>query len=839
MTVIPEHTHNPIEHASDRADQSDALAQTIRRLALGFVLGVVSGLLLLGALLKPPYFWPSLLLAALALLVIAGRVYGPPNRVPPRVAAWLRQPDGLAPLGGLLAFGLAVVAALYMAAKQELAWEGVRWAYAAGVALAAALLIQWQQMSAAAAPPATAGRVTPFTGVRLRPLPLAVGLLLLATVSEANGQILQLGPLETVSSNVQFVLLAGGILLTGYGLAGWRYSWVRVNTARGRLTLRAPLRRSLRDQLGAADWREWIVVGALLLLALLVRAYDLRDAQRLFIDEIHFSNPVMHFWSNPNVKLLMPFSSVAAFPYLYPFMQSHAVALIGNDLHGLRAVSVLFGVAGILATYLLGRVLFNRRIALTGAALLAVLPVHMQFSRLGLNNIVDPFLGTLTLYFIARGLRRPATLHASFVWAGVTLGLTQYFYEGGRLLFPALVIFWLAAAALTTLARIGGRWAFAWLINDRARMRAAFAQLNTRMTGGLFFLLLAAGITAAPVYYTLIGRGLHIAQRMETAGISQRTTGSIGDLGDFLAHFGNRFYEAFLIHTSIPEAQLYYGGDQPFLLAYVVPFFLLGIAAAVTWAALGRMMRDDQATRMMADGAVLLLLWVGITWLGNTLLEESRISARYVVSFPAMALLCALGLDATIGLVYPRTQADAVRWGNRALVGICAALMTLQVTYYFGPYMDRFNTQFRADRGRNLDVEDAMYRARAFPYGTMITLVDAPTLYEPDINNMLHFLRGGPQRTAFVRAVNPITFDETYLQALRLDVDNAFFLNPVDTVSVERLRALFPQIDGPHFTSFDASRDRQFALYYLPAMIPAYGGEPPCCTSNPPDDAAE
>jgi hypothetical protein len=65
-----------------------------------------------------------------------------------------------------------------------------------------------------------------------------------------------------------------------------------------------------------------------------------------------------------------------------------------------------------------------------------------------LNNIADPLFGTLAFAFIGRGL-----LHGrrtDFAIGGAMLGLTHYFYEGGRLLYMPLALAWIAACLLFT-----------------------------------------------------------------------------------------------------------------------------------------------------------------------------------------------------------------------------------------------------------------------------------------------------------------------------------------------------------------------------------------------------
>ena len=119
-------------------------------------------------------------------------------------------------------------------------------------------------------------------------------------------------------------------------------------------------------------------------------------------------------------------------------MQAWGVGLLGRNLEGLRILSVIVGTLGIPALYFLAKELFDRKTALLAALMPGRFPPHIQFSRIALNNIVDPLFGTLALAFLVRGLKYNRPL--DYALSGAALGLTQYFYEGGRLLFPALIL---------------------------------------------------------------------------------------------------------------------------------------------------------------------------------------------------------------------------------------------------------------------------------------------------------------------------------------------------------------------------------------------------------------
>ncbi|PJF23324.1 MAG: hypothetical protein CUN56_01540 [Phototrophicales bacterium] len=698
-------------------------------------------------------------------------------------------------LGGVTA-GLFIIASLYFTASQTLEWQGMDWVYTGGLVGGAALLLRWIQT----APPLKQPQSVPLTHYRIRWVPLMIGTVLLMITAEINGNLFDPTFLRKITSHMQFVLLVVGMICVTIGMAGKRVSPMSISTPRG------------------WHWQrdELLMVLLIFIVAISTRLYQLGTAQRFWIDEVHFSNPILYLAGNPYIELLTPFSNVAAFPYVFPYMQWHMVKLFGHDLTGLRMISALIGAAGVLALYLLSRELFGKRVGGISAALLAAFPVHIQFSRIGLNNIVDPLLGTLVCYFIVRAWKNPERARVYFAWAGVCLGLTQYFYEGGRFLFPTLTACWLIAAGVWVHMRVGERLVRAIWRDDATLLRHHLRANYQRFLQSSTVMIIVAILIAAPIYYMLIARHYSLGSRMESAGMNTGVTQYFDDPFDLVTHIFRRVNESFLIHVTIPEAQLYYGGDHPFLLPFLTPFFLLGGVYCFWMLTLGFLRRDAKA-ELEGLGALLLVIWVLLTWFGNALLQESRISARYVVSFPAISLLVALGIHWILDNIWQ----GMARMQNYVAMMLVVALVIPQIWFYFGPHMVRFNQQFRDSRGRNLDVDDALFRSRDFPAGTMIHIVDSPAWYETDVNNMMRYL--SPQAIKDVRTLEPVEFHSAYLNALPLTIDHAFYIAPDDQLDIRLLQRRFPHIQGPFYTDFEASKEKGFALYYLPATEIAGG----------------
>lgn len=124
-------------------------------------------------------------------------------------------------------------------------------------------------------------------------------------------------------------------------------------------------------------------------------------------------------------------------------MMSYAISglglhLFGDTLAGLRLINIILGSLGVVLTYLLGRELFSRRAALLAGAILAVTFLHIDLSRDGIHYIQAPTFITLTLYLVARWLRRGGAVAA--LLAGMSLSLNLQVYYSSRIVFVIVAL---------------------------------------------------------------------------------------------------------------------------------------------------------------------------------------------------------------------------------------------------------------------------------------------------------------------------------------------------------------------------------------------------------------
>ena len=144
----------------------------------------------------------------------------------------------------------------------------------------------------------------------------------------------------------------------------------------------------------------------------------------------------------------------------FHYWQTLFVALVGDNLLGLRLPAAMLGLLGVCVTYVLLKSIFGKYIALVAAGMTAALFMPVFYSRLGLRAIMLPVTAGLSAFFLWRwllsispsfrsalpGSQRP---DSTFYWiylllAAAFAGLSSYTYMASRALpifFAGFVVY--------------------------------------------------------------------------------------------------------------------------------------------------------------------------------------------------------------------------------------------------------------------------------------------------------------------------------------------------------------------------------------------------------------
>jgi 4-amino-4-deoxy-L-arabinose transferase-like glycosyltransferase len=121
---------------------------------------------------------------------------------------------------------------------------------------------------------------------------------------------------------------------------------------------------------------------------------------------------------------------------LQTYLMMPSIAIFGLNEFAIRLPSAIFGILAVYVAYLLTSHLFNKKIGLLAAFLLAISPWHIQFSRTALEVNLSSFLFPLGLYLFLKGLKNPKLLiFSSLVW-----GLNLYSYHAAKFFLPIFLI---------------------------------------------------------------------------------------------------------------------------------------------------------------------------------------------------------------------------------------------------------------------------------------------------------------------------------------------------------------------------------------------------------------
>ncbi len=308
-----------------------------------------------------------------------------------------------------------------------------------------------------------------------------------------------------------------------------------------------------------------------------------------------------------------------SFPSMYFFLQSVPIAILGQTIPALRVLAALAGALTVGAVFLAGRAMFGNWAGWFGALFLLGFHFHNHFSRIGLNNIWDGLWFVLVLGWFWIGWQQES--RRAFLFAGLALGLSQYFYVSGRVLFFLLLGFIIVAGLL-----------------DWPRLRRLLPDLLLMSIVCLaVFLPLAAFFISFPNEFNAPMNRVSIFGDWMQAEVSN--TGL--QPWQIVAR---QVWTSFQGFTNIP-IKMWYDPRTPLLRPASATLFLLGV---------GLLLLKFRQTQTL-----LLGLWIVAFGVIGGLSESTPASQRYVAVAPAVAMVLGYGLAesaALLGRLWPRWQ---------------------------------------------------------------------------------------------------------------------------------------------------------------------------------------
>ncbi len=331
----------------------------------------------------------------------------------------------------------------------------------------------------------------------------------------------------------------------------------------------------------------------------------------------------------------------------YLYMIAAAFELFGISTHSIRLVSAAAGVGAVAAGYLVGRELFDRAGGLVLAFMLAISRWAINFSRLGMYNMLTPFLELFAVGFLLRALH--SNRFSDYMLAGVAMGFGLCFYSAFQLFMVAVALF--LALIMATEWRPGYRFFV-----------------------GIAITAFSALVVIAPLAYYAYERPDSYFARIEDTSLfadkepDERFSALVENSRKHLLMFNVR---------GDPNGRHNLPGE-PMLDPVIAALFVIGTALSL-W-------------RIRQPVALFLLLWFVIGLLGGILsLDfEAPQSLRAISTMPVVYILATMPLY----MLGREWRHDGGRYIPYASLGLVALILLPAASYNLDLYFRRQATDF-------------------------------------------------------------------------------------------------------------------------------------------------
>ena len=380
-----------------------------------------------------------------------------------------------------------------------------------------------------------------------------------------------------------------------------------------------------------------------------------------------------------------------SFPVLHNFLQSLSIRVFGQTTEALRLLAAFGGALTVMLVYLVGREMFGNLAGWAAAIFLTGMHFHNHFSRIGLNNIWDGFFFVLVLGCVWIGWKR--NLRWAWLLAGVGLGLAQYFYATGRILF-GIIPLWVILAG----------------IFDRQRLKQSIPNLVIMIWVSLIVMLPLGWF-----YATHFNEFLAPMNRVSIFGEWLKSAAAEFK-GSTLLVLLNQLKLGLFGYFETPLRAWYMPG-VPILRPIPAAFFLIGFAFTLI--------------RPKDERNQLLWVWLGVIAVAVGFSESAPAAQRYVAAAPGLAIMVGFGL-------WQLTQLLAKWLPKRAwiftLILIAASVLMAadDIRFYYLDYTPK--SDFSGFNG--LVAQRLADKLKDEPQGTQLYFVGYPGMRHDSISSL-------------------------------------------------------------------------------------------------------
>ena len=334
-----------------------------------------------------------------------------------------------------------------------------------------------------------------------------------------------------------------------------------------------------------------------------------------------------------------------AFPSFFFTIPAFFIDILGHTTLALRIPSALAGALTVTALFFVAQAMFGNRTAWFTALFLAALHFAVHFSRIGLNNIWDGLWFVVSIGALWYGWEKDR--RNAYLLAGLSLGISQYFYSSSRTIL--IVIFgWIILAALF----------------DRPRLKRAWINF--------IFMFIVAGVVALPLVWFYAQHPNTFMEPLNRVALTSNW------LRQEVINTGLPAWKIILKQVGLAlgsytyePLRAWYTPDVPLLRPFAAGLFLIGIVLLFL--------------RRQKWYIIPILLWLFVFMVIGGLSESTPAAQRYVAAAPVCALLVGFGLSESTS-IFEKVFEKGKRWIVIISILLMAVLALDELNFYFRVY---------------------------------------------------------------------------------------------------------------------------------------------------------
>ncbi|PJE51091.1 MAG: hypothetical protein COV29_02345 [Candidatus Yanofskybacteria bacterium CG10_big_fil_rev_8_21_14_0_10_36_16] len=299
---------------------------------------------------------------------------------------------------------------------------------------------------------------------------------------------------------------------------------------------------------------------------------------------------------------------------LYTNFVAGSFYVFGKSAWAMRLVSAIAGILTVWGLFLLTKIIFGRTIGFLASFMLATSFWHINFSRIGFGQILEPLLLVFALYFLWHGLRNHHVV--PFFISGIFWGLGFYTHVSFRIM-PILIV--ILIWAYLHYAKKHNEW-------------SKYQNIKQSIKIGATVMAITAFTAAFPIIWNISAGSADFAGHMKTELIF----GSENLLSEFLNNIGKTLTS---FNFKGDQSWLHNFSGSPLLLWPIGAFFVVGLIRSIF-----KCIRMKRQHGHWSTAQTLMLSWFMLGMLPSFFVNDAPNSLWLLIVAPVVYIFAAEGM---------------------------------------------------------------------------------------------------------------------------------------------------------------------------------------------------